>query len=782
MAKKRQINIQYPLGGLDRKASYRQQKPYTTPDALNVRASGVIEGRDRGGSRPGLMQSHEDDLGSNVRMLFPMIVAPNDGFTAFSDTFGGTAIAAAWTQASWATDVPSILPSALLSVDTSVADAAIVHDALLIDSSQNYTVEMMMVPWNGEFHGKYQLYLRMDNTLAYATEGVEVEIIMSGDTGAYTGTLKSYLAAAETSYALTAGTIVGGARPVWLTVSVATDTITVKLDGVTLIVQDLSPAQNGLRVGLGLECTVDGGLCLANVFRVQYYSTQDPPSLRSMLVASCGGAIYRETPYGRMTVVPSDLSVRDDVQLMAAQSGQKLYIADYGDVMATGTNGVVSGATLDSATYANWTLLEADGLNVYDYVVVISNGTDETVDGTYQIESIAIGAITLTAAPGDGNCSFRIERGPKIYDPIENTLTLFTAEAGGQVPTGCPLIVNYLDRIVLSGAEIAPHVWYAARKSDEDDWDYSQTDSTRAVAGPLSEAGMPGEATVALSVHSDDYLILAGRNTLWRMRGDPVYGGSLDSVSQKTGMVGPSAWCFGPSGEIIFLSKDGIYILPPGDSQPISMSREVLPSEFLNFHPDTTTVLMEYDVDARGIHIYLTSDSYDTRTHWWFDWESKTFWPVTLSSDHEPTAICSYQATAIEDTGIILGCKDGKLRRYTHLAETDCGTAFATYVKIGPIALGPDSFVGIIESIDAVMAANSADVTWSIYPSLTFEGAASSTSTNFTGTWIAGLNSTTRMVGRGQAFMLKITGTSGRRWAMESITGIIKQAGPRRKA
>ena len=774
MPRKHKSRIRFPLGGLDRRSAYRQQPPFSTSNCGNVRPVGTIENRERGGSRPGTIESHLDDLGSNPRFLHPVILAPGDGFTAWSDTFGGAAFAAAWTQASWATDIPYIL-SAMATVNTDIADAAVVRDALPIDDTNAYTVEILVVPWAGEFHGVYRLYLRLDDaTPAIATDGVAIEVTMTGSSGAYTGTATSYLAGASTEYTLTGGTL-SSARPFWLIAQVTGDTVVVYLDG-TIILNQAVDAQGGLRVGFGLECTEDGGLNLCNVFRVQYYSTGSTDALRTMLIASAGGSIWKEGPYGRMTVQVFDPDVRDDVALNTAQSGQKLYIADYGDLRITQTDGLVSGTTLTATVNPTWNALDID---TDSDVVVVSNVGGATVEDTYKIASVAAGSLTLASAPGNGTCAFRIERAPKVYDPIGDTLVIMTA-TDGQVPTGNPLVARHLDRIFFGGAEVAPNAWYAARQGDELDWDYAQEDSQAAIAGPASEAGVPGEALTAFIPYSDDFLIMGCRTELWRLKGDPAYGGILDNLSHTIGIVGQDAWCLGPAGEMIFLSLDGIYILPPGgDTKPISMSREVLPQELLNFDPNTTIVNLEFDIQGRGVDIFLTPDSSNTRTHWWFDWERKTFWPITLPSNHEPTATCALQATAIEDSGVILGGRDGMLRRFTDLAETDCGTTFTSFIDVGPVPLAGDGAVGTLISIDAVIAENSGDVSWGIIPGLTFEATATA-SVQATGTWEAGLNATIHPAGHGQAFVLRLTGESGRQWAFEQAVAVIGSAGPRR--
>ncbi|KKM15874.1 hypothetical protein LCGC14_1691680, partial [marine sediment metagenome] len=193
MAKSRRMNVMFPLGGLDRSGAYRQQKPYTTTSCENVRPEGLITGRYRGGSRPGLVESHRDSLGSEVRFLAPMILLPTDGFMSFSDTFSGTEMSAAWTLATWSADVPNILSGSLASIDDSVADAAVTLETLSIDITEVYEVEIFVVPWNGEHHGKYRIYARMDDTTPnYTVEGIVVELIMTGADGSYSWSLVSY--------------------------------------------------------------------------------------------------------------------------------------------------------------------------------------------------------------------------------------------------------------------------------------------------------------------------------------------------------------------------------------------------------------------------------------------------------------------------------------------------------------------------------------------------------------------------------------------------------------
>ncbi len=537
--------------------------------------------------------------------------------------------------------------------------------------------------------------------------------------------------------------------------------------------------RGGSRPGLESPFTGDPGSSFRFLAPMVLASEEDGAPLSStMLVISANGNIYSESvSLGTMNQVTTDLTVRDDVLLSAAQNGQKLYIADYGDLRASGTNGVVSGAALDSATYADWTTL---GILTDDDVCVISAPAGSA--GTFEISTVASGVITLASSPGDNtDCTFRIERAPKVYDPDAGTLVLMVA-TDGEVPTGNPLICRFLGRIVFAGAAPAPHVWYMSRQNDELDWDYSQADSQRAVAGTSAEAGVPGTAITALFTHNDDYLIVGCRSEIWRMRGDPAFGGSLMNLDQQIGIVSQDSWCIGPSGEVVFLSLDGIYVLPPGgDSKPMSLSREKLPQELLNVDATTIIISMEYDVIGRGVHIYLTPVVAGSPTHWWLDWQYKTFWPITHHSDHEPTAMCTYQSTDADYSGVILGSRDGTIRRYDDSAEDDDGTNFSSYINIGPIPMGSDGMTGTLSSLAGVMAESSGDVTWDTFPGLTFEATVSAASSD-SGTWVAGINAAVRPACRGQAYVLKITGTPGSAWGMENVATIVRGSGPRKIA
>jgi hypothetical protein len=496
-----------------------------------------------------------------------------------------------------------------------------------------------------------------------------------------------------------------------------------------------------------------------------------------MLIASSGGNLYRESNYGELSQLTTSLTLRDDTILSAVQNGQKLYIADFGDLKASGTDGTMSSSVLTATSVSDWSSLSIDA---DDDVVVISDGAGGTTDGTYAIDSVATGGVTLSSDPGDGTCSYRVERGPKVFDPIADTLTLWTATSG-QVPTGCPLIANYLDRTVLAGRDALPHAWYMSAVSDPNDWDYAGTSVTSAQAGPSSNLGMPGYPITALIVSKDDYLIIATRQELWLMRGDPGYDGSFNNISRNAGVISQNAWCFTPQNEIVFLSTQGLYRLAIGGSdfrlEPIS--RNIIPEELINVNTELFYISLAYDFENDGVHIFVVAKNYDARSHWYIDWPTKTFWRMSYAEDREPLVVHDYHCAVYGHGGLLLGGRDGYIRHFQPDAFTDEDDTFSSYVYCGPIPLAQDGYFGKVISMEGTIDGENTSLTWETMPANTYQETITASASD-TGSWSDGFNQSVYAACRGQAFILKLTGDGVSEWTMEDVIVSTKPSGKRR--
>lgn len=773
--------LYFPFGGLKRKYAYEHQEPYTTPDCLNVLPFDAMLSRNRGGSRPGIDKAYPTQLGSGnpIRLLDKVTWVNDDSYNIWTDTFNYTAFGGLW-EAPAGYDLPSVTDN-LANVEYDTSGRAILSAVTGFDSTQAYMIEVFIATYNGEHHGVYEIFGMLDaSDPEPETNGFVATLTISGSSGGGTLALSKYAAGVETE--VDDGTSSAtAAQSGWFSVLVNGTTVTCYWLGEAIATGTVSGLA-GTRQGFGISCTVEGGIALIDQYRTRYYKTTDTQARNNLLVASSNGLLYKENETGGLTQVTSDLTLASDSMLHAQDYLQKLYIADNAAPRVTGTDGeTTSGVLADAAGTADWSTYS---ISADDDVVVLSNSTGSCTDGIYEITSVAAAGVTLTTDPGDGTCSYRIERGAKIYDPTTNAMTLWIADSGkGDVPAGCPVICAYRDRMCLAGAADNPHLWYMSRQGDPQDWDTGQLDSARAVAGSSSDAGQIGQPINAMIAHSDDYLVFGCQNSLWILRGDPAYGGMIDNLSNQIGIVDKGAWCKGPNGEIIFLSRDGIYELPPGAQQyPRSVSRELLPQELIDVSSNIYTVNMAYDARLRVVHIYLSSENAQTVLHWIFDYESKTFWPINLEGDYDPTAICEYYSDINEESSVLLGGRDGYIRKYSPYFETDGGNQIDSYVMLGPIRMGGNDYEdGMISEIYGKLAEDSGDVDWGIYTADTAEGAVMASTAAASGTWVAGLNYKEHPRVRGGSMIVKLSGAESVKWAYESGSVIREYAGRSRK-
>lgn len=338
----------------------------------------------------------------------------------------------------------------------------------------------------------------------------------------------------------------------------------------------------------------------------------------------------------------------------------------------------------------------------------------------------------------------------------------------GTVPTGCPMIARWQDRIVLAGSPA--HVVYFSRAGDPDDFDYGADPQDVGRATFLSstaDSGGIGEPITALIAFSDDFLVIGCKTSLWVLRGgSPTAGGRFNNISRTIGIVDKDAWCEGPAGEILFLSSDGLYVISPlSNAQPIPISPACLPQEFLDIDPATTTVSMAYNPRFRGVNIYLTGAA---DLAFWLDWDTMTFWPESYDATHEPTACARI------GNNVFLGCSDGVIRKYSDGATDDDGIAFPTFVLFGPFRGGRSSFnEGLIREMQAAFGDDSANVTWEIYSGDTaqraVDAAAAGTAPKASGTWAENYNLRHHPRVRGAWFVIRVETSAPGRWVLEQI-------------
>jgi len=682
--------------------------------------------------------------------------------------------------------VPAPVPSGgTIHSGSNDRGASLTH--LGLDSSRPYSFafEMRPVPLR-TYSAQIYLYIRMDDNAPSIRSSIMLFFLRD-----YGGPIRIWVYECKNAV-VTQISEVSSSIPntnAIMTVMVERDTLRVAcstLGAAPILTANLTGLQNsGSRMGLLLpggtyiDTEVDG------VWWSYYAATGAIAA--DAIVASAAGKLYTELEGGGLVEIPQystpagksvPVSLADDRTLLAAPQLGRVFIADHG--VAYEDKAITIGAGNKELTKSgvDWTAYGIDATNHAVYVYAGSN--PGIVTGWYTIASVTASTITLSSSVGySGTCSVMICRRPKYYDSVSNALYLWEAETGkGIVPHGCSSICLFGGRLVLAGDPASPHVFYQSRVGNPFDFDYGKLDAGRAVGGS-TESQQVGQPIVAIMPHSDDYLIYGCDTSLWVQRGDLADGGMIGNLARNIGVVSPTAWCHGSAGETIFLSRMGLAVIAPGPvAYPTLISQEHMPDELINVNASFYTVGMRYDARDDGVHIFLTAPTGSSGRHWFLDWKTKGFWPVEIPNAQEPLSITAGTGLSMSHSNVVLGGRDGYLRRFQSNQATDDGTAIDSYVLYGPIQMGVEGVAdGILNEVVGTLAAGSGPVNWSLLVGKTAEEAARS-SPVASGTWDRqGLNHTVRPRRRGGAFFLKLGAGGSAPWAIESVAAGIQTAG-----
>jgi hypothetical protein len=489
-----------------------------------------------------------------------------------------------------------------------------------------------------------------------------------------------------------------------------------------------------------------------------------------------------------LTTEGDDVLVIDDFNLLSVDRNQvieyagNVIVGAKDSVLQSGT-GTVGTSSLDDAGVADWTTL---GIDIAIHWVDITSTNATVRSGTYRISSVASGNLTLASNPmitgaGPIACTYTIRVGVRLLDPTTPNISLLSP-TGGFVPVGTDSVAVYRDRVVWA----IGRTWYMSRQGDPGDYDYGADpeDPARAIAGNASDAGQPADPIVAMAAAGFDYLIIFAENSIWNMRGDPGYGGQLFNLSKTVGCVAAKAWCYGDSTDIFFLSKDGLYYLPPNASGvPEPLSPDKLPRELRGIDRDNNAVTLAYDPDDGGVLIFVTPRTGEKGSHWWFDVDTKSFWPIDLANNsHQPIDAVTFGGSPRRVRRVVLACLDGFVREWT--GSTDDGTPITSYLVLGPYQLsGDDDAEGIVSEIVSILDEQSVAVTIKVYTGDSSEevsrAAIDADAPLFSVEVSAGRSFTIRPRLRGVAMCLRLESTSV--WAFEGAFAKVASLGKRRR-
>jgi hypothetical protein len=382
-----------------------------------------------------------------------------------------------------------------------------------------------------------------------------------------------------------------------------------------------------------------------------------------------------------------------------------------------------------------------------------------------------------------------------VYNPADNTLVLVEASAG-TIPTKCRLMCNFNNRIVLAGDETSPQNIYASRQLDPTDWDFGADagDLQKAFALNASDQGRIGEPVMALIPHSKSCMIVGCSTSIWAINGDLSVNGTVEKLADNIGVVDAKAWCYDADGFLYMLSQDGLYFMPPGcGSAPRSISRERLPQELLNINRLTHRVSMAYDNRYRGIFLTVTTIASGGMTGYWIDTKQTqggdsggaavSFWPTSFAtSSHQPFILHNARDsvhTAEGPGGILMGCRDGYVRRFNRTVTKDDGTDIIAILDIGPFPLNRVASEGILQEIQVNLGAGSGKVSCQIRTGNGAEAAYNASARYYQTLTRAGQNPIALPRLRGQSAIVRFSNLNlaSSRFSIEDITIKRIQAG-----
>jgi hypothetical protein len=252
--------------------------------------------------------------------------------------------------------------------------------------------------------------------------------------------------------------------------------------------------------------------------------------------------------------------------------------------------------------------------------------------------------------------------------------TVYPGGASGAMPEKAYLITVYRGRVTLSGNPQYPNQWFMSKVADPFDWLYGADDPMSAVAGNNADAGQCPDIVRSLISFHDDYLIFGCASTIWILRGDPVAGGSLDNLSDTTGIFGSDSWCFDDARNLYFWGSGGIYKVEDVAAGEISNLTEMVLPDLINDEaadPTTHRITMGYDKKRHGIVVCVTVLATGVNSNYFYSFKTKGFYPESYPNECGPYSIFYYDANDTTYADLLVGCKDGYIRKFDNSAKDD---------------------------------------------------------------------------------------------------------------
>lgn len=274
--------------------------------------------------------------------------------------------------------------------------------------------------------------------------------------------------------------------------------------------------------------------------------------------------------------------------------------------------------------------------------------------------------------------------------PLGLTLSTSTCaemiEAAGTVEADIEIVCNWYGRLVCAkGKQV-----YASRSGDATDYDYA-AGAAGDVSAAWAETDLIRDQITALAAFRKDYLVIGCDNSIKMYAGDPGDGGTLEIVSDRTGILGPDAWTIDDGGNMWFVSSGGLFMMSqPGTVTQVSAG--VRDNFFSEIDRIASWVTCRYDAELRAIWVFVTpktaSETPGTHTFYALPRGMQPgFWgDVRFGSDsYGPVSAVWYDGNTAGDRKLVLGGRSGVMRVFDPLATSDDGVAITSEIVAGPV-------------------------------------------------------------------------------------------------
>lgn len=302
----------------------------------------------------------------------------------------------------------------------------------------------------------------------------------------------------------------------------------------------------------------------------------------------------------------------------------------------------------------------------------------------------------------------------------------------GAIPPHCTIIEPWRGTFFLAGDPDDASNYFLGEQGNQDGWDFYPDVVTEKTAtwGVVGAAGTPDDIINAIVPITDGYALLLCDHSVWAITGNPSPGsnGRVELVSKITGGSFGRPWAFGPRGEVYWWgSQGGVWVFAGGSVY--SLSDATMQNEFLGLDLSKFYCRMQWNWRYDGLDIFFcpyggVSDV--IRSYFWQrseglrPMEPGGFWPDSYTNfDHQPCSLLVLDGDQPQDRRTIFGCRDGYVRTFDELKDTDDATAIDSSVLIGPLTGETQRFNIMASRLQLIIESTQGEVRVEFYTSKT---------------------------------------------------------------